>query len=49
MIAGQLQKRLGLALVAIVALAFAAGEAAAQKAPPTPFTGIPTVPKTLPL
>jgi ankyrin repeat protein len=49
MIADRLQKRLGFALVAIIALAFGASEAAAQKAPPTPFTGIPTVPKTLPL
>ena len=47
--AGRLQKRHSFALVAVVAFAFAAGEAAAQKAPPTPFTGIPTVPKTLPL
>jgi ankyrin repeat protein len=45
----RLQKRLGLSLVAMVAFAFAAGGAAAQKAPPTPFTGIPKVPKTLPL
>jgi uncharacterized protein len=39
----------GVALAAIVLIGCAAGEAAAQKAPPTPFTGIPTVPKTLPL
>ena len=49
MIADRPQKRLGLVLVAVLALGFAAGEAAAQKAPPTPFTGIPKVPKTLPL
>ena len=36
-------------LVAFALVGFATGEAAAQKAPPTPFTGIPTVPKTLPL
>jgi ankyrin repeat protein len=36
-------------LVAFVLVGLAMGEASAQKAPPTPFTGIPTVPKTLPL
>jgi ankyrin repeat protein len=49
MAVSRLQKRLGFAFLAVIALAFAAGEAAAQKAPPTPFTGIPKVPKTLPL
>jgi ankyrin repeat protein len=37
------------ALCALVLVGFAPGHAVAQKAPPTPFTGIPTVPKTLPL
>jgi ankyrin repeat protein len=37
------------ALATVLLIGFAASEAAAQKAPPTPFTGIPTVPKTLPL
>lgn len=45
----RLQTRFGFALAAILLTGFAANEAAAQKAPPTPFTGIPTVPKTLPL
>ena len=49
MTADRLQKRLGFALGAVLSVGFAASEAAAQKAPPTPFTGIPTVPKTLPL
>src|SRR5262249_27585925 len=37
------------ALCALILLGLAAGQAAAQKAPPTPFTGIPPVPKTFPL
>ena len=45
----RLDPRFGIALTAILLLGFSAHEAAAQKAPPTPFTGIPTVPKTLPL
>jgi hypothetical protein len=51
MVAHRLHARFGLALaLALILLTgFAANEAAAQKAPPTPFTGIPTVPKTLPL
>ena len=39
----------GIALAAFLLIGFAGGEAAAQKEPPTPFTGIPKVPKTLPL
>jgi uncharacterized protein len=49
MIAHRRQARFGLALAAILLIGFAANEAAAQKEPPTPFTGIPKVPKTLPL
>lgn len=49
MIAHRPPMRFGVALAAILLTGFAANEAAAQKAPPTPFTGIPTVPKTLPL
>jgi ankyrin repeat protein len=45
----RLSTRFAFALAAILLTGFAAHEAAAQKAPPTPFTGIPTVPKTLPL
>jgi ankyrin repeat protein len=39
----------GVALAAVLLIGFAAGEAVAQKEPPTPFTGIPKVPKTLSL
>ena len=49
MTATGLQLRLGLALAAALLIGVASGHAFAQKAPPTPFTGIPTVPKTLPL
>ena len=49
MIAHRPHARLGFAIAALLLIGFAAREAAAQKAPPTPFTGIPTVPKTLPL
>ncbi|HEY1506951.1 MAG TPA: ankyrin repeat domain-containing protein [Stellaceae bacterium] len=49
MIVRCLYRRVGLALAAILLSGVAAHQAAAQKAPPTPFTGIPTVPKTLPL
>jgi ankyrin repeat protein len=45
----QARFQISIAVAAILLIGFAAGEAAAQKAPPTPFTGIPTVPKTLPL
>jgi uncharacterized protein len=49
MIAQRLHMRVGVALAALLLIGFAASDAAAQKAPPTPFTGIPSVPKTLPL
>ena len=49
MISDRLPIHLAVALATMLLLGFAARDAAAQKAPPTPFTGIPTVPKTLPL
>jgi len=49
MSAHPLYMRFGFAVATLLLIGFAANEAAAQKAPPTPFTGIPTVPKTLPL
>jgi uncharacterized protein len=49
MVGYRLQKRFVCALATILLVGFAAHDAAAQKAPPTPFTGIPTVPKTLSL
>lgn len=39
----------GWALAALLLIGLPAHQAAAQKEPPTPFTGIPKVPKTLPL